>query len=259
MRRTILSAMFGVGVLVLSLASPPVAAQPSGGPYGPIPTTYAVPKAAHVYYVAPDGKADATGTSLNEPTTIEAAISRVVTGDAIVMRGGTYRTGGLTLNQGITLQPYGDEQPDPQGHARGGEVGGAAQQHLAHQVGQALPGQARSAGGSATAKACGRRCTASTATWCSSTGELLQSVGWEGELDAQSFFVDYDAGLRLHRHRPGQASWSRSRRTTSPCCARRAAAARQGVRQEGPGDPRHHLHAVRLPGHRHRGQAAGRA
>jgi hypothetical protein len=37
---------------------------------------------------------------------MEAAIDRVVTGDAIVMRGGVYRTGGLVLNQGITLQPY---------------------------------------------------------------------------------------------------------------------------------------------------------
>jgi hypothetical protein len=64
-----------------------------------------VAKAAHVYYVAPDGKAEAAGTSLAEPTTLEAAIERVVSGDAIVMRGGTYRTGGLRLNQGITLQP----------------------------------------------------------------------------------------------------------------------------------------------------------
>src|SRR3954462_4983556 len=41
-------------------------AQPSGGPYGPRPQTYEVPKGAgHVYYVAPDGKADAAGTSLD--------------------------------------------------------------------------------------------------------------------------------------------------------------------------------------------------
>ena len=74
----------------------PARAQPSGGPYGPIPQTYQLPdKAAHVYYVAPDGKAEAPGTTLAEPTTLEAAIARVVTGDAIVLRGGTYRTGGL--------------------------------------------------------------------------------------------------------------------------------------------------------------------
>ncbi|HEX2853388.1 MAG TPA: right-handed parallel beta-helix repeat-containing protein [Opitutaceae bacterium] len=89
-----------------------VSAQPSGGPYGPLPQTYEVPRdAAHVYYVAPDGQAAADGASLAAPTTLEAAIAKVVTGDAIILRGGTYRTGGLRLNQGITLQPYRDEQP----------------------------------------------------------------------------------------------------------------------------------------------------
>ena len=85
--------------------------QPSGGPYGPLPQTYEVPKDANrVYFVAPDGKADAAGT-LEAPTTLETAIAKVVTGDAIILRGGTYRTGGLFLNQGITMQPYKDEQP----------------------------------------------------------------------------------------------------------------------------------------------------
>ena len=46
-----------------------------------------------------------------EPTTINAAIERVVTGDAIVMRGGVYRTGNMRLNQGITIQPFGEEHP----------------------------------------------------------------------------------------------------------------------------------------------------
>ena len=99
--------------LALSLLPTPwLTAAPSGGPYGPQPSRYVVPQdAAHVYYVAPDGKAEAPGTTLAEPTTIESAIERVVTGDAIVMRGGTYRTGNLKLNQGITIQPYEDEQP----------------------------------------------------------------------------------------------------------------------------------------------------
>ncbi len=97
--------------LLAGLAALTARGQPSGGPYGPQPKTYAVPKnAAHVYYVAPDGKADAAGT-IESPTTIETALARVVTGDAIILRGGTYRTGGLVLNQGITLQPYRDEKP----------------------------------------------------------------------------------------------------------------------------------------------------
>src|ERR1017187_8595894 len=89
----------------------PGCAQPSGGPYGPIDQRYEIPKAAHVYYVAPDGKADSQGDALDRPTTLEAAIDRVVTGDAIILRGGVYRTGGLILNQGITMQPYATERP----------------------------------------------------------------------------------------------------------------------------------------------------
>jgi parallel beta-helix repeat protein len=87
-------------------------AQPSGGPYGPVQQKYELPKdAGKIYYVAPDGNAEGAGDTLAKPTTLASALKRVVTGDAIVMRGGTYRTGGLKLNQGITIQPYADEQP----------------------------------------------------------------------------------------------------------------------------------------------------
>jgi len=96
---------------LLAFAAVPALAQPSGGPYGPIQQRYEVPKAAHVYYVAPDGRVDASGASLAEPTTIESAISRVVTGDAVILRGGTYRTGNLVLSQGVTIQPHADERP----------------------------------------------------------------------------------------------------------------------------------------------------
>jgi hypothetical protein len=93
-------------------AALPLMAQPSGGPYGPIRQKYDLPKVkGKIYYVAPDGNAEESGKKLAKPTTIEAAIERVVTGDAIVMRGGIYRTGELVLNQGITIQPYKDEQP----------------------------------------------------------------------------------------------------------------------------------------------------
>ena len=43
-------------------------AEPSGGPYGPVDRTYEIPDAGHVYYVAPDGKADASGDSPERPT-----------------------------------------------------------------------------------------------------------------------------------------------------------------------------------------------
>jgi hypothetical protein len=100
------------GLVVFPLLLVTVAhAAPSGGPYGPIAQSYPIPKAGHVYYVAPDGSASAAGTTPKVPTTLESAIARVVTGDTIVLRGGIYRTGNLVLNQGIVLQPYADEKP----------------------------------------------------------------------------------------------------------------------------------------------------
>lgn len=86
-------------------------AQPSGGPYGPIPRNYPLPDSETVFFVAPDGKADASGKNLEEPTRLKSALTRAETGDAIVLRGGLYRTGSLVFNQGITLQPYANERP----------------------------------------------------------------------------------------------------------------------------------------------------
>jgi len=106
-----------VGLALATLIAASIHAQPSGGPYGPIQQRYALPSAKHLFYVAPDGKADAPGATLEQPTTLESAIARVATGDAIILRGGTYRTGGLRLNQGITLQPYADERPVLKGTA----------------------------------------------------------------------------------------------------------------------------------------------
>jgi hypothetical protein len=183
----------------LSLASVctgtlPASAQPSGGPYGPLQQSYELPKqAAHIYYVAPNGKADAPGTTLTEPTTIEAAIARVVTGDAIVMRGGVYRTGGLKLNQGITLQPYAGEHVVFKGTqvATGWEA-------LRDNVWQT---------------SWSKLFPAKPADWWRRSregmrtplhrfnndmvfvdGEMLQSAGWEGALDEHSYSIDYESG-----------------------------------------------------------------
>ena len=52
-----------VAILILLAALPLAAlAQPSGGPYGPIPQSYAVPTEGTVHYVAPDGDAAAPGS-----------------------------------------------------------------------------------------------------------------------------------------------------------------------------------------------------
>ena len=101
----------GTSLFLALLAAATALAAPSGGPYGPIDTRYAIPKAPHVYYVAPDGKSEAPGTALAAPTTIESAIDRAVSGDAIILRGGVYRTGSLEFNQKIILQPYAGEHP----------------------------------------------------------------------------------------------------------------------------------------------------
>jgi hypothetical protein len=143
--------------------------------------------------VAPDGRAEAAGTALAEPTTLAAAIERVVTGDAIVMRGGTYRTGGLRLNQGITLQPYADERPVIKGTRVATEW-------------QALRGNvwrtkwptlfpARPLGWWRRERE-GMRTPIHRFDndMVFVDGELLRSAGWEGELDPKSFYVDYDAG-----------------------------------------------------------------
>ena len=104
--------IYTCALLCIIFCSSIALAQPSGGPYGPVQQKYDLPKdAGKIYYVAPDGRAEQSGETLDKPTTLASAIERVITGDAIIMRGGTYRTGGLQLNQGITIQPYADEQP----------------------------------------------------------------------------------------------------------------------------------------------------
>ncbi len=86
--------------------------QPSGGPYGPIHKTYELPKVSgKIIYVSPEGNASAGGEDISQPTTIESAVKKGSTGDAIILRGGVYRTGELVFNQGLTFQPYKNEQP----------------------------------------------------------------------------------------------------------------------------------------------------
>ena len=182
-----------LSLLAAPLLSPLAMAQPSGGPYGPVPQRYAVPKAAHVYFVAPNGTEAASGASLEQPTTIESAVARVVSGDAIVMRGGTYRTGGLEFNQGITIQPYLDETPVLKGTRVATEW-----ESLGHEVWRTrwstlFPAQPRDWWRS-------EREGMLTPLHRFNTdmvfidGEPLHSAGWEGELGAHAFYVDYAKG-----------------------------------------------------------------
>jgi hypothetical protein len=182
-----------VVLLLLAVGPGPAGAQPSGGPYGPVPQSYAVPKAVHVYYVAPDGKPEAAGTSLAEPTTLEAAFEKVVSGDAIVMRGGTYRTGNLRLNQGITIQPYLDERPVLKGTRVATEW--AALRNNVWRTSWKTLFPARPMGWWQR----GREGMQTPLHRFNNDmvfvdGRLLKSASWEGELDGDSFYVDYEAG-----------------------------------------------------------------
>jgi parallel beta-helix repeat protein len=170
-------------------------AQPSGGPYGPINQTYELPVVTgKIYYVAPDGNPASPGYQLAQPTTVETAIANVKTGDAIVLRGGTYRTGDLEFNQGITIQPYANEQPVFKGTLVAKEwtkISGNLWKTPWKTFFRDEPD-----------------------SWWSSDrfgmktplhifnndmvfmdGKMLKSAGWAGEVDANSFYIDYKNGF----------------------------------------------------------------
>jgi hypothetical protein len=189
--------LFRAGCVLFGIVfnSLPLTAQPSGGPYGPIRQNHDLPKGAGaIYHVAPDGLAEESGVTLAKPTTLEAAIGRGKTGDAIVMRGGTYRTGNLVLNQGITIQPYADEQPVLKGTFVATEW--------------------KNLGNGLWTTSWPRLFPSRPADWWQRNregkktplyrfnndmvfvdGQFLQAVGWEGEVDPDSYFIDYEAGL----------------------------------------------------------------
>lgn len=161
--------------------------------YGPYDTTYELPDVSgSIYYVAPDGDAGAEGTTLENPTTIEAAISRVVTDDAIVMRGGTYRTGDLTFNQGITIQPYQDEKPVLNGTFVADKWQQDSDGVWVTDWERFFPGEPQSWWNK-------ERNIESTPMHRFNNdcvfvnGDYLQSVGSKDELEEGTFFVDYDA------------------------------------------------------------------
>ncbi len=169
-------------------------AQPSGGPYGPMRQSYDLPKVAgQIYYVASDGKAEESGKTLAQPTTLTAAIERVETGDAIVLRGGTYRTGDLKLNQGITMQPYADEQPVLKGTMVATEWQSLNNGLWTTSWSRLFPSEPEN---------WWRRQRHGKQTplyrfnndMVFVDGKMLQAVGWEGEIDENSYFINYDEG-----------------------------------------------------------------
>ncbi len=177
-------------------------AQPSGGPYGPRHQTYTIPSdAKRTYFVAPDGKTDADGSTPEAPTSIETALARVVTGDAIILRGGTYRTGGLILNQGITIQPYRDERPVFKGTQIASEWTALRDGVWRTSWKTLFPSRPRD---------WWRREREGMKTplhrfnndMVFIDGVPLRSTGWEGELTPDSYYIDYDAGHVYIRTNP---------------------------------------------------------
>jgi hypothetical protein len=192
-RYLLLPGWFGLlGSIILSLS---VSAQPSDGPYGPVRQTYELPRGARkIYCVAVDGKAEQSGESPEQPTSLETAIERVQTGDAIILRGGTYRTGNLLLNQGITIQPYKDEKPTMKGTLvaeKWENLGNGLWMTKWPHLFPSKPDDwwRRNLEGK------------KTPLWRFNNdmvfidGKFLQSAGWEGDVDENSYYIDYGAGV----------------------------------------------------------------
>lgn len=184
-----------LSVVYVCLSFTAAGAQPSGGPYGPVRQTYQLPTVTGtIYYVAVDADSTQSGESLTMPTTLGAAIAKVKTGDAIVMRGGIYRTGGLVLNQGITIQPYRNEKVVLKGTfvaTRWENAGNGLWYTKWSHLFPTKPADwwQRSKEGKYTPL-----CRFNN-DMVFVDGKFLQSVEWEGDVDANSYYIDYDDSL----------------------------------------------------------------
>jgi len=176
---------FGPGGVQLTAA-------PSGGPYGPIQQSYELPDVeGTIYYVAPDGDRGASGEALTDPTTLTSAVERVRSGDAIILRGGTYRTGDLVLNQGIIMQPYEDERP---------RLKGTRIAEKWEDLGNGLWVSSWDSLFPAEPADWWRRHRQMRHTplylfnndMVFADGRFLQAVGWPGAVDEDTYFIDYE-------------------------------------------------------------------
>ena len=198
--RSSMNFMAGFVLFLLQVSVPPAFAQPSGGPYGPVQQTYSVPQGAgRQFYVAVDGSPEQSGGKLTAPTTLDTAIAQARTGDVIVMRGGTYRTGNLLLNQGIAIQPYADEKPVLKGTLVAATWEKPGQRTLDHEVVLIFFPLNPPVGGGATWKGKRTPLHRFNNDMVFVDGKFLQAVGWEGEVDENTYYIDYDTGLGLHR------------------------------------------------------------
>ncbi|MDQ8184068.1 right-handed parallel beta-helix repeat-containing protein [Pelagicoccus sp. SDUM812002] len=183
-------------LFIIALGLPVLAfAKPSGGPYGPVRLNYELPAVdGTIYYVAPEGSEEAEGTSLQRPTSIEAAFARAVDGDALVLRGGTYRSGNLVFNQGLVIQPYADEVPIVKGTAVA-EDWESLRDGLWRTKWETLFPMKPETWWRRHREAARTPLYRFNNDMVFVDGRMLQQVGWPGELDAESFYIDYEEGF----------------------------------------------------------------
>ncbi len=72
-------------------------------------SNYPVPRDA--IFVAPDGRDTNAGASIAAPTTLARALEIAPVNSTIVLRGGVYRAGTLSLKRKLTIQAYPEESP----------------------------------------------------------------------------------------------------------------------------------------------------
>jgi parallel beta-helix repeat protein len=177
--------------LVLFVPCFNLTAQPSGGPYGPIRQSWKLPETTgKIFYVAPDGDDKAKGDQPGQPGTIGSALAKARTGDVIILRGGTYRTGDLKFNQGITIQPYGNEHPVIKGTLEakqwkkiGNRLWKTSWEHFFPDTPDNWWSRDR------FGKTTPLHLFNNDMVFVD--GELLKSAGWEGEVDENAFYIDY--------------------------------------------------------------------
>ncbi|QQS37009.1 MAG: right-handed parallel beta-helix repeat-containing protein [Ignavibacteriales bacterium] len=181
-------------LLVVLLSINLLVAQPSGGPYGPIHQTYELPNVSgSIIYVSVDGSIKSNGESITNPTTIESAFQNANSGDAIILRGGTYRTGNLIFNQGITIQPYLDEKVIVKGTYVADKWENLGNGLWTTKWNYLFPEKPadwwrRNREGKKTPL------HKFNNDMVFVDGKFLQSAGWEGEVDENSFYIDYESG-----------------------------------------------------------------
>jgi parallel beta-helix repeat protein len=181
-------------LLLLLLFSLILHSQPSGGPHGPTQRNYELPAVpGTIFYVSPEGKSGSKGLTPDLPTSMEAAVEKAVSGDAIVMRGGTYRTGNLIFNQQIVIQPYRDEHPVLKGTKIAENWKKAGENLWVTHWSALFPGKPESWWRQGREE----RFTPlyrfnNDAVFIN--GQYLQSAGNTGEVNEGTFFVDYETG-----------------------------------------------------------------